>query len=676
MHIADPEVRAGYQHVEADDRHDDAADHGVGVLVRVHRVGDPRDDGPDDQQQRPPLDEHDGHLPAVTAGPPADVDAVVAPALELGEPAQDGVQLDGRGHVEELSGPPLVVGGDLSDLVGLLRLVQIVAERQAAHDAVVEQQDDDHETHHGHGLEVEENPEERGVVVEADPEKRRPEPYEVGQVVYADQDPGEVPPREHEVGVGPEVAAARERLDAAPTARREAVDQPAQQADRVVHEHAHQHDRQAPHDADSEHREPHEVAVVFHEGGEVLAEIAQHLDRPRGHLFHADGQLHVGGDEELQPSQHKHEEYEAEPDPVVPVVEHRLQAQRHPALGPALRGGQVAGGLFGHAVGELPVDVLGPLVLEDRPQAARGVLDLAVLVEIPNLHGVLGGLKRPVDDLHRLAFPDLGAALGVPLDVVNPRAVRPARGDAPAAVPDHAVQAEERGVVRVEEVRRVVLLREVLRALAELHHPVAHDWMIGRFAIMEKVRDRRLHEIRLVLVPGVGDAEQERLLPVDIPIFQPHVFLDPRHHVVHCEVQPARLAAAGPQRHPLGVFYSLPVLELRGPLTAPQPGDGRAILGQRVAPHAGLQPLRFVRAVVLVGVRARQVVHEERAPHTPVVVVALFGPIAAVVHVLGFFPRTTFRPLCLHRRAGARPCAARSGDRLGAVLLQQVHLHV
>mmetsp|Transcript_95044 Transcript_95044/g.283814 ORF Transcript_95044/g.283814 Transcript_95044/m.283814 type:complete len:244 (+) Transcript_95044:337-1068(+) len=172
--------------VQGDERHHDASREGVLVLVSVDSEREP-DEATAQQHERGPV-LHDRHRdPAqVSAGPAADVLAVGLVLYELRAAADQGEQLDGARHKEELVGAPNVVHVQGCNLVGVHTLHDVVAESIDDDEAPVQKVDHQHEGHHALVVEVVIHPEESRVVVEADPEEGRPEPEEVGQVVHGD----------------------------------------------------------------------------------------------------------------------------------------------------------------------------------------------------------------------------------------------------------------------------------------------------------------------------------------------------------------------------------------------------------------------------------------------------------------------------------------------------------
>mmetsp|Transcript_78580 Transcript_78580/g.243783 ORF Transcript_78580/g.243783 Transcript_78580/m.243783 type:complete len:234 (-) Transcript_78580:1529-2230(-) len=194
------------EHVQRDERHDDAGREGVLVLVGVGEEGDPDEDAPEEHQGCPILHNVHGDRAQIAARPTTDVLPVELVLDELTDSADEREQLDRACHEEELVGPPDVVHIQRRDLVRVHALHDVVSERVAEDHRPVDHVHGEHERHHAFVVEVVVHLEEGAVVVEPDPEERCPEPHEVCQVVHGNDEPAPPP---HFIG---EVAALLEAL--------------------------------------------------------------------------------------------------------------------------------------------------------------------------------------------------------------------------------------------------------------------------------------------------------------------------------------------------------------------------------------------------------------------------------------------------------------------------------
>mmetsp|Transcript_82116 Transcript_82116/g.220716 ORF Transcript_82116/g.220716 Transcript_82116/m.220716 type:complete len:234 (-) Transcript_82116:748-1449(-) len=118
-----------------------------------------------------------------------------------------------------------------------------------------------------------------------------------------------------------------------------------------------------------------------------------------------------------------------------------LQGEYNATLGPALHRGQVVHRVFGHAVGEAPVDVLRVLTLDNTVQTGRRVLNFATLVEEAVLEDLMKALAAPLDGVH---LPNTVCTLDTCTPVTDePRSASTTGRHAAAAITQHAVHAEE-----------------------------------------------------------------------------------------------------------------------------------------------------------------------------------------------------------------------------------------
>mmetsp|Transcript_58646 Transcript_58646/g.139650 ORF Transcript_58646/g.139650 Transcript_58646/m.139650 type:complete len:399 (-) Transcript_58646:8-1204(-) len=205
----------------------------------------------------------------------------------------------------------------------------------------------------------------------------------------------------------------------------------------------------------------------------------------------------------------------------------------------------------------------------------------------------------------------------------HPGTICPAGADTATAVSNHAIQAEELGVVVVQVVQLVLHLVEKLRALCETHVRVQLHFFI------EEVRDGRVEEIGLELMAGIANAVEARVV---VPLIVVHVlrFVRVEAQVVLCKVQAPRFSAAGPERHVVheGVVVLQAVDHLPGVGAKPQPVLVLRILGHLVVPRSRCHVLGLDGALVLHGLGARQVVQPQRQA------VAVLGlPVCHVVPV-------------------------------------------
>mmetsp|Transcript_80545 Transcript_80545/g.181760 ORF Transcript_80545/g.181760 Transcript_80545/m.181760 type:complete len:200 (+) Transcript_80545:474-1073(+) len=153
----------------------------------IGNVGAPDGNAAQQHEGRPVLHNVHGYRSEVTAGPAADVLTVELVLDELAYAADKGEQLDGTSHEEELVRTPDVVHVERCDLICVHAFHDVVPERVADQESPIQNVNHQHEGHHSLVVEVEVHLEKCRVVVEANPEERRPEPDKVRQVVHGDQ---------------------------------------------------------------------------------------------------------------------------------------------------------------------------------------------------------------------------------------------------------------------------------------------------------------------------------------------------------------------------------------------------------------------------------------------------------------------------------------------------------
>mmetsp|Transcript_86219 Transcript_86219/g.244172 ORF Transcript_86219/g.244172 Transcript_86219/m.244172 type:complete len:315 (+) Transcript_86219:1577-2521(+) len=266
-----------------------------------------------------------------------------------------------------------------------------------------------------------------------------------------------------------------------------------------------------------------------------------------------------------------------------------------------------------HPVRQAPVDVLRMLALDHHVQTRGQILNLAALTEEPVLHQLV---EIPACFLLGAHVPDAAGTLDAHAAVLDePGAVCPLGAHSATAIPQHAVQAEEVRVVRVQVILLVFLLREEGGALGE-----GHPGVDLRLPLEEEEGQRLVKEVRLVLVARVGDAEQRRLdlhrdfarglVQDGVPLLDLQVVVE---EVVLHKVEAPRFAAACADGYNVPVGVEVSVLVLSGAPAPVEPALLAPLLvvhGHLVVPAAAGDVLRLECPLVLVRLRARDVVQD------------------------------------------------------------------
>mmetsp|Transcript_80544 Transcript_80544/g.181749 ORF Transcript_80544/g.181749 Transcript_80544/m.181749 type:complete len:601 (+) Transcript_80544:474-2276(+) len=510
----------------------------------IGNVGAPDGNAAQQHEGRPVLHNVHGYRSEVTAGPAADVLTVELVLDELAYAADKGEQLDGTSHEEELVRTPDVVHVERCDLICVHAFHDVVPERVADQESPIQNVNHQHEGHHSLVVEVEVHLEKCRVVVEANPEERRPEPDKVRQIVHGNDEPA---PPLHLVGEG----------TGPPEALADCGDQP---QDKEAQAEGGRPDEELDKQV-SKKRLVQLIAPEHLEGKTgMLHPVRDGASYWKNQLFEGvlgqDTQVHqprLGTMVGHKPEQPKEEHQKAnESDPKHPGIPlclavgvccegEPLQAQCDGALDPTLLSSDEVGGGLCHPEGELPVHKVRVAADEDLVKAARGVLDLAAGVELLTLDELVPLLAVLV--AHALAplLPDGVVIAGRD----QPHAVGAAGADPSAAVPYHGIEAEELGVVVVHIVGLVRILRVVLRRLREGHLRVQLT------CLGEEAGNAGEHEVRLKLVAGVRNGVEHRCLVPFVSVLVPAVV---DSHVVVYEVQATGLAVAGSEGHVVVVW--------------------------------------------------------------------------------------------------------------------------
>mmetsp|Transcript_80545 Transcript_80545/g.181759 ORF Transcript_80545/g.181759 Transcript_80545/m.181759 type:complete len:351 (+) Transcript_80545:1452-2504(+) len=239
---------------------------------------------------------------------------------------------------------------------------------------------------------------------------------------------------------------------------------------------------------------------------------------------------------------------------------------------------------------------------QDLIQAACGVLYLAACVELLPLYQLLPLLAVSVAHTFLPLRPDVV----IFTMRYQPHAICAAGAHPTTAVPDHGVQTEELGVVVVHVVGFVRILGVVLRGLGKRHLFV--QGAVG----VEEARNARKHEVRLELVPRVGNGVEGRRLVLLIVVVTNRPARVERQVIVN-KVQASRLAVAGPQGHVVRVMVLVmdSIHHLLGPRSQLEPVLRRGTTRHLVVPGAHGHVLHHDVARVLDWLGPRGVVHPE-----------------------------------------------------------------
>mmetsp|Transcript_37157 Transcript_37157/g.85860 ORF Transcript_37157/g.85860 Transcript_37157/m.85860 type:complete len:276 (-) Transcript_37157:2999-3826(-) len=224
------------------------------------------------------------------------------------------------------------------------------------------------------------------VIVEANPEERAPEPYEVSKVIHGDQQPS---PPSHLVRPYDGQLEATYSLDQLQKLRED------------EHEEDKEHQAHDPNDELERHgqvglKEFWMLLEIFTTGNKLKTPQPLHerlhglripvfLNKAPLHNFPSCVRLAHKTEERGQKGE---KEAQREPNHVHALVtaEERLERQDHTSLGPTLHSRQVIDRVLGHAIGEPSVDELRSIATEHLLQTTGCVLDLAALVEGASLY--------------------------------------------------------------------------------------------------------------------------------------------------------------------------------------------------------------------------------------------------------------------------------------------------
>mmetsp|Transcript_6507 Transcript_6507/g.16227 ORF Transcript_6507/g.16227 Transcript_6507/m.16227 type:complete len:316 (-) Transcript_6507:2650-3597(-) len=222
-------------------------------------------------------------------------------------------------------------------------------------------------------------------------------------------------------------------------------------------------------------------------------------------------------------------------------------------LHPTLLRSEEALGILGHAVGELAVHEVRVLTLKDAVQTAGCVLDLATSVELLTLDQLRPQPVVSVPDTLHAAIPNRVSVAWAMGEL--PHAVRAAGTHAAATITDHGIQSEELGIVVVEVICLVSILRVVLRSLCEAHPVVQIPILV------EETRDARNHKVRLVLVACICDGVQGwGIVLVSFVVVQILWPIVDNRNVIVNKIETASFSV----RRPQGNLHADPILVRRG----------------------------------------------------------------------------------------------------------------
>mmetsp|Transcript_68196 Transcript_68196/g.112172 ORF Transcript_68196/g.112172 Transcript_68196/m.112172 type:complete len:309 (+) Transcript_68196:1440-2366(+) len=208
----------------------------------------------------------------------------------------------------------------------------------------------------------------------------------------------------------------------------------------------------------------------------------------------------------------------------------------------------------------------------------------------------------------------------------HPCAVCSTRTHTSTAISNHAIQAEELGVVVVQVIQLVLHLVEELRALSEANIGVQLH------VIVEEVGDGGVEEIGLELMTSIANAVEARVV---VPLIVVHVLrpVSIQAQIVLGEIQSSCFATTGSERNVVheGVIILHTVHHLLGIGTKFQPILVLRIHWDLVVPSSWSNMLGLDGSLVFNGLGSGQVVHSEGQA------VPIFGfPVSNVitVHVL------------------------------------------
>ena len=211
--------------------------------------------------------------------------------------------------------------------------------------------------------------------------------------------------------------------------------------------------------------------------------------------------------------QEEKEENQGEPHHVHTLVaaEEGLQGQHDASLSPTLHSSQVIHRVLGHSEGQAPIDELRSSAPEHLLKTTCRVFHLATLVEGSALHILLAlALALHITDSPPLLLPHQ-----ISWRMSNhPCAICSTGTHTATAISNHAIQAEELGIVVVQIVQLVLHLVEELRALSEANIGVQFH------VVVKEVRNGGVKEIRLKLMSGIANAVETWVV---VPLVIVHV---------------------------------------------------------------------------------------------------------------------------------------------------------
>ena len=289
--------------------------------------------------------------------------------------------------------------------------------------------------------------------------------------------------------------------------------------------------------------------------------------------------------------------------PAFVAAEEGLQGQHHTSLSPSLHGGQVIHRILGHAEGQTTIDELGSPAPKDLLKTTGRVFHLAALMEC-SAFDILLTLALA---LHVTDAPPLFLPHQISRRVTNhPCAICSTRTHASTAISNHAIQAEELGVVVIQVIQLVLHLVEELRALSEAYIRVQLH------VIVKEVGDGGVEEIGLELVTSIANAVEARVV---VPLIVVHVLrpVGVQAQIVLGEIQSSCFAATGSERNVVheGIIILHTIHHLLSICTKFQPILVLCIHWDLVVPSSWSNMLGLDGSLIFNGFGSGQVVHSQ-----------------------------------------------------------------
>ena len=287
--------------------------------------------------------------------------------------------------------------------------------------------------------------------------------------------------------------------------------------------------------------------------------------------------------------------------PAFVTAEEGLQGQDHTSLGPSLHGSQVIHRILGHAERQSAIDELGAPASQDLLKTTCGVFHLATLMECSALNVLLAlALALHISDTSSLLLPHQVSRWVSD----HPSAVCSTRTHTSTAITNHAIQAEELGVVVIQVVQFVLHLMEELGALSEANVGVQLH------IIIKEVRDGGVEEISLELMTSIANAVEAWVVVTLIIV---HVLrpVSIQAQVVFWEVQSSCFTTTGSERHVVheGIIILHSIHHLFGICTEFQPIFVLSIHWNLVVPSSRSHVLSLDCSLIFNGFGSSQVVH-------------------------------------------------------------------